>query len=284
MSQVSNIYYAVLDFITPIRRQPIQAIRLGLTIGAIASLGCAVVGQRVTNTTAKGTNGKQSINRVVALPEVPPSAGYCATCHKYEFDEWRQSLHANSSRTPFYLTSDNRLIRAEGLRASAHCDSCHNPVAMRSRAFAEDSHGDQASGQDGVTCMVCHSITKLKSTRGDGSYVMGIPAVMVDAERNRIPGEVPYREILAHPERHRQAVMQGFYRRPNLKTKKPRIFRGFFVYATSDFDRFAPPRAVLIAPVASSARGVLSDPSCSSRISPSGKIARTSSVPPIASI
>ena len=43
---------------------------------------------------------------------------------------------------------------------------------------------------------------------------MGVPAVMVDEKGNRIPGEVPFGDILQHPERHSQAVMQPFYRTP----------------------------------------------------------------------
>jgi Tfp pilus assembly protein PilF len=43
---------------------------------------------------------------------------------------------------------------------------------------------------------------------------MGIPSVMVDEKGNRIPGEVPYEEILKHTDRHSQAVMQSFYRTP----------------------------------------------------------------------
>jgi len=38
--------------------------------------------------------------------------------------------------------------------------------------------------------------------------------VMVDEKGNRIPGEVPYDEIMAHPKRHSQALMQSFYRTP----------------------------------------------------------------------
>lgn len=62
--------------------------------------------------------------------------------------------------------------------------------------------------------MTCHSIQSLKSTSGNGGYVLGIPAVMVDANGKRIPGEVPYYQIMAHPDRHSQAVMQDIYRTP----------------------------------------------------------------------
>ena len=37
---------------------------------------------------------------------------------------------------------------------------------------------------------------------------------MVDEKGNRIPGEVPYDEIMKYPKRHSQAVMKSFYRTP----------------------------------------------------------------------
>ncbi len=43
---------------------------------------------------------------------------------------------------------------------------------------------------------------------------MGLPSVMVDDKGNRVAGLVPDAEIVAHPERHSQAVMKDFYRTP----------------------------------------------------------------------
>jgi len=146
--------------------------------------------------------------------KVVPDVQYCASCHVREFEEWKQSLHANSSRTAFYRTSDNLLIHAEGPAASTHCDSCHNPAVAGSGEFAGNSLSAQ-EGENGVTCLVCHSIVRLKSIVGNASYVTGIPAVMVDSKGHRLPGEVSYSEILAYPDRHRQAVMQDFYRTPD---------------------------------------------------------------------
>ena len=42
--------------------------------------------------------------------------------------------------------------------------------------------------------------------------MMGVPAVMVDEDGNRIPGVVPDEEIRKHPDRHSRAVMKDFYR------------------------------------------------------------------------
>jgi Flp pilus assembly protein TadD len=147
-------------------------------------------------------------------PGAFPSAEYCGHCHEAAYQQWRQALHSNSFRTPFYRTSVNILIRTKGIEFSRHCDSCHNPIAVVSGALTKDSHVDRSFDQDGLTCTTCHSIQQLQSTSGNGGYVMGIPAVMVDKNGKRIPGGAPFGDILEHPERHTQAVMQPFYRTP----------------------------------------------------------------------
>jgi Flp pilus assembly protein TadD len=147
-------------------------------------------------------------------PGAFPKAEYCGHCHEEAYSQWRQALHSNAFRTPFYRTSVNILIRTKGIEYSRHCDSCHNPIAVVSGALTSDAQVDRSFDQDGVTCTVCHSIQALKSTSGNGGYVMGVPAVMVDENGKRIPGEVPFGDIIEHPERHSEAVMQSFYRTP----------------------------------------------------------------------
>ncbi len=147
-------------------------------------------------------------------PGAFPPAEYCGHCHEEAYRQWRQALHSNSFRTPFYRASVNILIRTKGIEFSRHCDSCHNPIAVVSGALTKDAHVDRSFDGDGVTCTVCHSIQNLKSTSGNGGYVLGVPAVMVDENGKRIPGEVPFGDIFEHPERHAKAVMQSFYRTP----------------------------------------------------------------------
>jgi Flp pilus assembly protein TadD len=147
-------------------------------------------------------------------PSAFPKAEYCAHCHQEAYSEWRQALHSNSFRTPFYRTSVNILPRTAGIEFTRHCDSCHNPIGVLAGAMTQDSQVDRRFDEDGLTCMTCHSIQKLKSTEGNGGFVMGVPAVMVDENGKRIPGEVPYDEILKHPDRHSKAVMQDFLHKP----------------------------------------------------------------------
>ena len=66
---------------------------------------------------------------------------------------------------------------------------------------------------DGITCTVCHSIQKV-TTRGTGSFVMGVPAVLVDENDQPISRPVTDGEILMHLDRHSKAVMKDFYKTP----------------------------------------------------------------------
>jgi tetratricopeptide (TPR) repeat protein len=143
-----------------------------------------------------------------------PDAQYCGHCHQEAYSQWRQALHSNSFRTPFYRTSVNILIRTKGIEFARHCDSCHNPVAVLAGAMTTGANVDRSMDSDGLTCTTCHSIQSVQSKLGNGGFVMAVPAVMVDEHGKRIPGIVPDSEILAHPDRHSKAVMQDILHTP----------------------------------------------------------------------
>jgi Flp pilus assembly protein TadD len=147
-------------------------------------------------------------------PEAFPDATYCGHCHQEAYHQWRQSLHSNAFRTPFYRTSVNILLRTKGIEFSRHCDSCHNPVGVLAGALDKHATVDRSFDRDGLTCATCHSIQKVDSKLGNGGFVMGVPSVMVDEQGNRIPGIVPDAEILAHLDRHSKAVMQDILHTP----------------------------------------------------------------------
>jgi tetratricopeptide (TPR) repeat protein len=147
-------------------------------------------------------------------PGAFPSAKYCSKCHAEAYSQWRQALHSNSFRTPFYRTSVNILARTKGIEFTRHCDSCHNPIGVLSGALTQNSQVDRAFDEEGLTCTTCHSVQQLQPTVGNGGFVMGIPAVTSDENGNRIPGQVPYEMIFDHPERHAKTVMKDFYRTP----------------------------------------------------------------------
>ena len=144
-------------------------------------------------------------------PRVFPTAEYCGHCHQESHKQWRESAHSNANRVPYYLTNVALLNDTKGIEYSRHCEGCHDPIALVSGALTQAGPKKRPYDQDGVTCMVCHSIQKV-DTRGTGSYVMGVPAVLVDEDGKPITRKVSDGEILAHLDRHSKAVMKDFYR------------------------------------------------------------------------
>jgi tetratricopeptide (TPR) repeat protein len=139
------------------------------------------------------------------------TAQYCGHCHQEAHAEWRQSAHSNSNRAPWYIRNVNLLNAEKGISFSRHCEGCHDPIAVVAGAITEGAPRKRPYDQDGVTCMVCHSIQSV-NTRGTGSYVLAEPAVMVDEKGQPIHGPVSDQDILAHLDRHSAAVMKPFYK------------------------------------------------------------------------
>jgi len=145
-------------------------------------------------------------------PRGVPTAEYCGHCHQEAYHQWRQSVHSNSFRQPWYLKNVNSLIAEKGVQFSRHCEGCHNPIALFSGDLSQGMPKKRPFEEEGVTCAVCHSIQSTDTT-GTGSYVMTTPAVLVDENGAPITRPVTDSEILAHLDRHKQAEM-----RPLLKT------------------------------------------------------------------
>src|SRR6185312_651783 len=139
------------------------------------------------------------------------TAKYCGHCHQEAHTQWRESAHSNSNRPIWYLRNVNLLTAEKGVEYTRHCEGCHDPIALFAGVLTQGGPGKRPYDQDGITCMVCHSIQKV-DTRGTGSYVMGTPAVLVDDEGKPITRPVSDAEILAHLDRHSKAVMKDFYR------------------------------------------------------------------------
>jgi tetratricopeptide (TPR) repeat protein len=139
-------------------------------------------------------------------------ASYCGSCHKDVHRQWRESAHANSFREPFYLRNVEMLNNTKGIESSRHCEGCHNPIALFSGALTTGSKLERPFDEEGVTCTVCHSIQKIESTSGTGSYVMGTPAVLIKDDGTAVRGPVSENDILTNLDQHKRAVMKDFYR------------------------------------------------------------------------
>jgi len=156
----------------------------------------------------------EAANADFISPDAFLPATYCGKCHQEAYAQWRQAVHSNSFRTPFYRQSVNILLRTKGIEFTRHCDSCHNPVGVLAGALTQNANVDRSFDEDGLTCTTCHAIQRVKSTTGNGGFALGVPSVMVDEAGKPIYGMVPDEEITQHPDRHSRAVMKDFYRTP----------------------------------------------------------------------
>lgn len=167
-------------------------------------------------------------------------ASRCASCHKDTHTAWSESLHRNSAREPFYKESVDILENTRGSKLMQHCESCHSPVAVFSGSLTDGSKGPRPMEDEGVSCVVCHSITEARLD-GTGSYTIRRPALLAREDGTPVFGDVPDATIMADVPGHRRAMMRPLLKQAEFcavchKSSVPpqlnnyKFIRGFSVY------------------------------------------------------
>lgn len=108
------------------------------------------------------------------------SAEVCGSCHKEIFDEWKGSMHAQSSALvdPIHGAFYRKVIgdpRQEGVLTKKGkypvCLRCHAPNAAIQKKTKLDS---KIAFNEGVNCVFCHTLTKFKgTTKPNGKLRLG---------------------------------------------------------------------------------------------------------------
>ena len=141
------------------------------------------------------------------------SSARCASCHTDIHPQWRQSAHANAFREPFYQKNVQDLIAQRDIALTRHCESCHNPAALFSGALTkEPQFKNRPFDEEGVSCIVCHSIESVNG-RGVGGYIMGQPALVQKEDGTRII-QASDQEILNDVAGHKRALMRPLIKQP----------------------------------------------------------------------
>ena len=141
------------------------------------------------------------------------SAARCGTCHTDAHPQWRESAHANAFREPFYQKNVKDLTAQKDIAFTRHCESCHNPTALFSGALTDKPQfKDRPFDEDGVSCIVCHSIEAVNG-RGIGGYTMGQPALLEKPDGTKII-EATDQQILDDVPSHKRAMMRDLLKKP----------------------------------------------------------------------
>ena len=88
----------------------------------------------------------------------------CMKCHKETHAEWASSRHSRSSRKAEPITAAfYSWVNRQGAKTDG-CDLCHAPM----QAIAKIVGQPDAKLDDGVACVLCHSITAVHDVNGLG--------------------------------------------------------------------------------------------------------------------
>jgi hypothetical protein len=87
----------------------------------------------------------------------------CATCHPNHYEEWQTSMHAYAFVDPVFFAMHDRGQQLTGGALNQFCTKCHSPIASRSGETPPFFDRNKLSpvSTRGVSCDVCHSITKV---------------------------------------------------------------------------------------------------------------------------
>ncbi len=138
----------------------------------------------------------------------------CKRCHADIYNQWQSSAHHFSSfNNQWYRKSIEYMQEVNGVQSSKWCAGCHDAAIFFPGNFNTPIAGRifTPPAQAGMGCMVCHSIRKVKSTMGNGDYVLEYPALhkLVTSKDPLVRNAVDYL-IEANPEPHRRTFQKPF--------------------------------------------------------------------------
>ncbi len=146
---------------------------------------------------------------------------YCQKCHADIYNDHLHSAHRFSSfNNPPYLFSVREtravaLARDGNVKAARWCAGCHDPVPFFSGAFDDPNFDDvnHPTAQAGITCTVCHSMTKIHGTVGNANYTIEEPQHYPFAfSDNKYLQWTNNQLIKAKPDLHKRTFLKPFHK------------------------------------------------------------------------
>ncbi|MGA8268070.1 MAG: multiheme c-type cytochrome, partial [Candidatus Acidiferrales bacterium] len=140
----------------------------------------------------------------------------CERCHQDIYKQWNSSAHHFSSfNNQWYRKSIEYMQDVRGIQPSKWCAGCHDPALLFSGEFDRPVREIEMTpeGQAGLGCMMCHSITNVRSTMGQGNYLVEVPALH-DLATSKNPMVQRLHDFLVelNPEPHRRTFLKPFMR------------------------------------------------------------------------
>jgi Flp pilus assembly protein TadD len=138
----------------------------------------------------------------------------CERCHQDIYKQWQGSAHHFSSfNNQWYRKSIEYMQDVNGVRPSKWCAGCHDPALLYSGMMDTPIKQivNTPPAQAGLGCMMCHSITKVKSTMGQADFVLDYPELHeLAASKNPVIRALHDFSVKLNPEPHRRVFLKPF--------------------------------------------------------------------------
>jgi len=150
--------------------------------------------------------------RSLALSESCGTMG----CHEQIAAEWRVSAHRWSAMDAAFQRVQEEMARQNGPESTRYCGGCHDPISLFSgtkNVFTKELTS-QSGYQEGVSCLVCHSIRRT-DLKGNAAYVIAQPPRYL-FELREGAGARAMRDFLirAYPWQHTAALSKRLFKTP----------------------------------------------------------------------
>lgn len=140
----------------------------------------------------------------------------CERCHQDIYNQWYSSMHHNSSfNNQWYRRSIEYMQDVVGIKPSKWCAGCHDPALLYSGMFDRPVREieNTPAANAGLSCLMCHSIVHVKSTMGQGDYLLEYPKMhALAASDNPIIRNLHDFVVNLNPEPHRRTFLKPFMR------------------------------------------------------------------------
>jgi len=138
----------------------------------------------------------------------------CERCHADIFKQWKSSAHHFSSfNNQWYRKSVEYMQDVAGVKPSKWCAGCHDPALLFSGLMDTPIKQtvNRPEARAGLSCMMCHSIVKVKSTMGQGDFVLEYPTLHeLAASENPVVRGLHDFLVRLNPEPHRRVFLKPF--------------------------------------------------------------------------
>ncbi len=142
----------------------------------------------------------------------------CGTsgCHEEIVKEWQVSAHRYSALDIGFRAVQAAMGAQNGPESTRYCAGCHDPVSLfaGTKNLFQDSLTNQQGLEDGVSCIICHSVEET-DVQGNANYVVHQPVrYMYELRPDGARRYVRDFLIRAYPDQHVASFSKRLFKSP----------------------------------------------------------------------